>query len=163
MFRSIVVENSLHLLQASALEDVLQVPMPDSHALETCPCRSYHAVLKIKRTVLFVRMRLRPTRNRPVRSQQLHVLRHAHPHIQDFSCCFGSVQCAVAAPLPRNAVTAARNSSVFSIGGTCPHFSELTSFAPAIQIGRASCKGKSVDLGGRRIIKKKKKKKKSEA
>src|SRR2546421_11718938 len=82
MFRSIVVENSLHLLQASALEDVLQVRMPDSHALETCPCRSYHAVLKIKRTVLFVRMRLRPTRNRPVRSQQLHVLRH--PHIQDF-------------------------------------------------------------------------------
>src|SRR5215813_14687501 len=28
-------------------------------------------------------------------------------------------------------------------------------------IGRASCKGKSVDLGGRRIIKKKKKKKKN--
>src|SRR5438132_6065142 len=28
------------------------------------------------------------------------------------------------------------------------------------EIGRASCKGKSVDLGGRRIIKKKKKKKK---
>src|SRR3989441_12796327 len=28
------------------------------------------------------------------------------------------------------------------------------------QIGRASCRGKSVDLGGRRIIKKKKKKKK---
>src|SRR5256885_15387068 len=27
-----------------------------------------------------------------------------------------------------------------------------------LQIGRASCKGKSVDLGGRRIIKKKKKK-----
>src|SRR5690554_919344 len=29
-----------------------------------------------------------------------------------------------------------------------------------IKIGRASCRGKSVDLGGRRIIKKKKKKKK---
>ena len=28
------------------------------------------------------------------------------------------------------------------------------------QIGRASCRGKSVDLGGRRIIKKKKKNKK---
>src|SRR6266513_5412476 len=84
MFHSIVVENSLHLRQASALEDVLQVSMPDSHALETCPCRSYDPVLKIKRTVLFVRMRLRSTRNRPVRSQQLHVLRHPHPHIQDF-------------------------------------------------------------------------------
>ena len=32
--------------------------------------------------------------------------------------------------------------------------------APHLEIGRASCKGKSVDLGGRRIIKKKKKKKK---
>src|SRR6266853_5744424 len=29
-----------------------------------------------------------------------------------------------------------------------------------VEIGRASCKGKSVDLGGRRIIKKKKKNKK---
>src|SRR6266480_2759325 len=77
MFHSIVVENSLHLLQASALEDVLQVRMPDSHALETCPCRRYNPILKIKRTV-------RPTRNRPVRSQQLHVLRHPQPHIQDF-------------------------------------------------------------------------------
>src|SRR5256885_8282578 len=84
MFHAIVVENSLHFLQASALEDVLQVRMPDSHALETCPCRRYNAVLKIKRTVLFVCMRLRPTRNRPVGSQQLHVLRHPHPHIQDF-------------------------------------------------------------------------------
>src|SRR5437879_6634135 len=84
MFHSIVVENSLHFLQASALEDVLQVRMPDSHALETCPCRRYNAVLKIKRTVLFVCMRLRPTRNRPVGSQQLHVLRHPHTHIQDF-------------------------------------------------------------------------------
>src|SRR6266436_10147872 len=131
MFHSIVVENSLHLLQASALEDVLQVRMPDSHALETCLCRRYNPGLKIKRTVLFVRMWLRPTRNRPVRSQQLHVLRHRHPHIQDF-LCLGSVQCTVAAPPPRNAVTAARNSSVFSIAGTCPHFSKLTSFAPAI-------------------------------
>src|SRR6266566_6145297 len=84
MFHSIVVENSLHLLQASGLEDVLQVRMPDSHALETCPCRRYNPVLKIKRAVLFVRMRLRPTRNRPVRSQQLHVLRHPQPHIRDF-------------------------------------------------------------------------------
>src|SRR6266481_8911440 len=32
---------------------------------------------------------------------------------------------------------------------------------PEAQIGRASCRGKSVDLGGRRIIKKKKKKKKN--
>src|SRR5579884_4369539 len=31
--------------------------------------------------------------------------------------------------------------------------------AIAFEIGRASCRGKSVDLGGRRIIKKKKKKK----
>ena len=30
----------------------------------------------------------------------------------------------------------------------------------SVEIGRASCKGKSVDLGGRRIIKKKKMKKK---
>src|SRR5437762_4719684 len=30
---------------------------------------------------------------------------------------------------------------------------------PPVEIGRASCRGKSVDLGGRRIIKKKKKKK----
>src|SRR5476649_452295 len=30
---------------------------------------------------------------------------------------------------------------------------------PSLKIGRASCRGKSVDLGGRRIIKKKKKKK----
>src|SRR5207245_6755142 len=43
-----------------------------------------------------------------------------------------SGQLASVAPLPRNAITAARNSSVFSIGGTCPHFSKLTSFAPAI-------------------------------
>ena len=30
--------------------------------------------------------------------------------------------------------------------------------AEAVEIGRASCRGKSVDLGGRRIIKKKNKK-----
>src|SRR5215211_8990480 len=30
---------------------------------------------------------------------------------------------------------------------------------PRMEIGRASCRGKSVDLGGRRIIKKKKKRK----
>src|SRR5205085_7827986 len=40
-------------------------------------------------------------------------------------------QC-VAVAAPKNAVTAATNSSVFSIGGTCPHLSKLTSFAPAI-------------------------------
>src|SRR2546429_2892625 len=43
--------------------------------------------------------------------------------------------------------------------GVCARQSRLGQAAPALwEIGRASCKGKSVDLGGRRIIKKKKKK-----
>src|ERR1035437_11180403 len=37
-----------------------------------------------------------------------------------------------------------------------PHFHQLWRTA---EIGRASCRGKSVDLGGRRILKKKKKEK----
>src|ERR1035437_11074642 len=37
-----------------------------------------------------------------------------------------------------------------------PHFHQLWRTA---EIGRASCRGKSVDLGGRRILKKKKKRK----
>ena len=40
-------------------------------------------------------------------------------------------QCSAASTL-RNAITAATNSSDFSIGGTCPHLSKVISFAPAI-------------------------------
>ena len=47
-------------------------------------------------------------------------------------CNSGRVQCVAALPAPRKPVTAARNSSVFSIGGTCPHLSKLTNFAPRI-------------------------------
>src|SRR5256885_16859716 len=38
----------------------------------------------------------------------------------------------------------------------------LTTAASSSEIGRASCRGKSVDLGGRRIIKKKKRKESKE-
>src|SRR5439155_742286 len=40
-------------------------------------------------------------------------------------------QCSAASTL-RNAITAATNSSDFSIGGTCPHLSKVISFAPEI-------------------------------
>ena len=70
---SIVVQDTLHILEASSFKYVLEISLFDPNALKARPGRSYDPVFEIKRAVLRWRVRMNVSGDCPVRSQQFYV------------------------------------------------------------------------------------------
>src|SRR5258708_8330661 len=79
MFHAVVVENALDFSQGPALEGMDQVGMPNANAFEADLGTSLDAILEVEETVFVVGVRLGAARQRPQRSDQLHIVLHGLP------------------------------------------------------------------------------------
>src|SRR5262245_53825744 len=48
VFHAVVIKNRFHFFQCSLMEDVFQISMPDSNALEAGPGRGFYSIFEIE-------------------------------------------------------------------------------------------------------------------